>query len=454
MSQLKVINPATEEVINTLNTDTAESVSEKFKRAKSEQLYWQEAPLEERISIISHFKDLLLKNKEELAKIQTAETGKPIKQALGEITATGPRIDYFLENVAATLQAEAASSSEHISYEPLGVIANISAWNYPWFVGTNVYIPALLTGNAVLYKPSELCPQLGLKVEELFIKAGLPEGLFQTLIGDGSIGQELLKQDIRGVFFTGSYGTGKRISEAVGGKLIKIQLELGGKDPIYVMPDANPLAAAEALADGAFYNNGQSCCSVERIYVHQDIHDEFVKHFVKTVKGFKQGDPAKDSTYLGPLTRKEQVELLQMQVEDAESKGANKLIGGQPVNGKGYYFEPTVFSNVNHNMLLMKDESFGPIIGIQSVKDDDEATELMNDTVYGLTAGVYGNDERKARLLLSKINSGSVYYNCCDRVSPRLPWTGRGHSGIGSTLSKIGILAFVQPKAWHNLSAE
>ena len=213
--------------------------------------------------------------------------------------------------------------------------------------------------------------------------------------------------------------------------------------------DADPKKAAESLADGAMYNTGQSCCSVERIYVHEKIHDAFVDAFVATVKGFKAGDPMDDGTYIGAITRAPQLDVLDAQVKDAQAKGAKLLAGGQRGAGPGNWYEATVFSNVSHDMELMKEESFGPIIGIQKVSGDTEAVKLMNDTRYGLTAGVYTPDEARARKLLAQVNAGSVYWNCCDRVSPRLPWSGYGDSGVGLTLSTYGIETFTRPKAWH-----
>ena len=376
------------------------------------------------------------------------ETGKPISQTKNEIKATEKRIEFFLENIDAVI-ADKNSDKEIIKYEALGVIANISAWNYPYFVGTNVFIPALLCGNSVLYKASEFSIQTGLAIENCFKNAGLPDNLFLNVIGTGEQGRFLLEQNINGMFFTGSYPTGIKISHSVSDKLIKTQFELGGKDPIYVCNDTNVEGAAEALADGAFYNCGQSCCAVERIYIHKDIYHPFVEHFSKIVRSFKVGDPMDELTYIGPLTRSAQLEVLEDQVKDAQLKGAKLVCGGKRLSREGFYFEPTVLIDCNHGMKVMREESFGPIIGLMPVENDAEALKLMNDTEYGLTAGVYTQDKQRAEKIMGELNSGSVYWNCCDRVNPKLPWTGRKHSGLGSTLSTIGIECFLQPKAWH-----
>jgi acyl-CoA reductase-like NAD-dependent aldehyde dehydrogenase len=228
-----------------------------------------------------------------------------------------------------------------------------------------------------------------------------------------------------------------------------VQLELGGKDPAYVCEDVNVANAAAAVAEGAFYNTGQSCCAVERVYVHDRIAAKFVDAFVDAVRGYTVGDPTDEATFIGPLARKAQLDVLEEQVRDARARGARLLLGGERRKGRGYFFEPTVLAGVDHDMKVMRDESFGPIIGIQAVSGDDEAVHLMNETEYGLTAAVYTPDRERADRVLSQLVAGTVYWNCCDRVSPRLPWTGRKHSGIGTTLSIAGIRAFVQPKAWH-----
>ena len=449
---LEIVNPTTKQLITKLPEDTRETLAQAYKAAKTAQRAWAKVPVAERIATIARWKERVAKDRQRLAEILTGEMGKPLQQSLNELDALSGRVDFFLEHTAKLLEEEVVqtgATEERIAWEPLGVIANISAWNYPYFVGSNVFVPALLTGNAVLYKPSELTTQTGLAIGELLHEAGVPKDVFRVVVGGGAVGAALAEQPVDGIFFTGSYATGKRIAEAVAGRLIKLQLELGGKDPAYVAEDADAKVAAESLADGAMYNAGQSCCSVERIYVHEKVAAPFIAAFVATVKGFVVGDPRELGTYIGPLARAQQLEVLETQVKDALAKGAKLLVGGKRDAARDGWFEPTVLVDVTNDMKVMRDESFGPIIGIQVVKSDDEAIERMNDTEYGLTAGVYTKDRARAEAVLHAVDAGSAYWNCCDRVSPRLPWTGRRHSGIGSTLSTHGIRTFVQPKGWH-----
>jgi len=450
---VKISNPADGTPIREIAEDDADAVAAKCAAARRAQPGWASVPLGDRLGVIGKFKQQIEKRKSELAQILTRETGKPIAQSRNELNALAGRIDFFLQHTKNALAAETVLADqklqEQITHEPLGVVANISAWNYPYFVGSNVFVPALLAGNAVLYKPSEFAALTGLAIGEMLHAAGVPADVFAVIVGAGATGAALVEQPVDGIFFTGSYATGARIAAACAPRMLKLQLELGGKDPTYVCEDAEPKIAAESLADGAMYNAGQSCCSVERIYVHERIHDRFVAAFVATVQGFKCGDPLDEKTYLGPLARAPQIAVLEAQVADALAKGAQLLAGGKRIARPGNWFEATVFSNVDHSMELMREESFGPLIGIQKVAGDEEALRLMNDTAYGLTAGVYTPDEARARRILAQVRSGSVYWNCCDRVSPRLPWSGVGHSGVGVTLSTYGIQAFTRPKAWH-----
>ena len=453
MNTLKIRNPATGTLLAEPNADDAASVAAKAAAARAAQPAWAAVPLAEKLAVVQRFRAGVVAELDALAHTLTLEMGKPITQARNELNGLLPRIDFFLEQTESSVRDEhvfdGAGVHEQITHIPLGVVANISAWNYPWFVGCNVIVPALLTGNAVLYKPSEHAMLTGLHITRLLHAAGVPADVMQCLVGAGEVGTALLAQRLDGVFFTGSHATGVRIAQAVAPKLLKLQLELGGKDPVYVRADADVRSAAEGLADGAMYNTGQSCCSVERIYVHESLHDAFVEHFVATVKGMRMGDPLQADTYIGAVTRAPQLAVLQAQVDDAVAKGATLHCGGRSRPGPGNWFEPTVLSGVNHGMELMREESFGPVIGIQKVRRDEEAVALMNDTRYGLTAGVYTRDEVRARELLARVNAGTVYWNCCDRVSPRLPWSGHGDSGVGLTLSTYGIQAFTRPKAWH-----
>ena len=450
---MDIINPATEELVLSIEDDNLSSISTKISRARVAQPLWAARTYEKRAEILKKFGEILVSHKERFAEDLTCEMGKPLAQAKGEISGVQARLDYFLEEIPKHLKPrlvhESLNMLEQVTLEPLGIIANISAWNYPYFVGANVFIPALLTGNAVLYKPSEFATITGMNITKCLHEAGVPEEVFAPIVGGGKVGELLLSQELDGVFFTGSHLTGKKIAAAVAPKMARLQLELGGKDPLYVCGDVDIEKAATNAAEGCFYNTGQSCCSVERVYVHQDIAEDFIKAYVTAVGQYKMGDPMDESVFIGPLTRESQLEILEGQIVDALEKGATLHLGGKRSLTQGYYFEPAVLTGVNQEMALMREESFGPVIGIMVVESDQAAVEAMNDTTYGLTAGVYCPDQDRAHEILEQLKAGSVYWNCCDRVSAKLPWTGWKNSGVGSTLGEEGICAFLQPKAWH-----
>eukprot|EP00238_Polyblepharides_amylifera_P014846 CAMPEP_0196577412 /NCGR_PEP_ID=MMETSP1081-20130531/6478_1 /TAXON_ID=36882 /ORGANISM="Pyramimonas amylifera, Strain CCMP720" /LENGTH=497 /DNA_ID=CAMNT_0041896335 /DNA_START=260 /DNA_END=1753 /DNA_ORIENTATION=- len=456
-NSFKIIDPTTEELIADVKADTEDQVAAKVARAVAAQREWANTPLQTRKDALLQFTHLLGQEKQNLAALLCAEMGKPIKQAISEIAATQSRIKFLVENAAQVLEPKTMSSSgrvkERVEYQPLGTVANISAWNYPYFVSSSVFAAALLTGNTVVYKPSEVTALTGGAMTILLHQAGVPEETFVLTQGGGPTGQALTRSPgLGGIFFTGSLATGRNIARQAAENFTRLQLELGGKDPVYVradVPDVGKVAAA--LADGAFYNNGQSCCSVERIYVAKEIAEEFIAAFAETVRGFRMGCPTEEDTYLGPLARKDNLAHLKSQVDDAVAKGARQIVGQSdfelPIHG--WYFPPTVLTQVDHTMDIMRDESFGPVVGIQVVSGDEEAVALMDDTTFGLTAGVYTPDEEAALKILRELDTGTGYWNCCDRVSARLPWSGRRNSGIGSTLSIEGLRAFVQPKALH-----
>ncbi|MBC7539922.1 MAG: aldehyde dehydrogenase family protein [Bacteriovorax sp.] len=441
---MKILNPATNKLIKEVGEDTKSSVTEKFEMAKAAHKSWAAQTMESRLFVITKFSELLAKNSEILANDLTSEMGKPLQESLNEINGAQKRITFFIENSKKWLSENHVhtdgNTKEVLSFDPLGVIANISAWNYPFLVGVNVFIPALIAGNAVLYKPSEFATLTGLNIAKLMHEAGVPTNIFVPLIGDSRIGEVLLDLPLDGYFFTGSFKTGKYIAEKVAHKLVPVGLELGGKDPLYVTDDVNDIKqVAGAVAEGCLYNNGQSCCAVERVYVNEKVYDEFMTYFLPEIKNFSTG----------AITRPTHLDFLDSQIQDAVSKGAKVLIGGKKIKSDGNYFEPTVLVDVNHNMKVMTEETFGPVIGVMKVKNDEEAIKLMNDCEYGLTASVYSKNIDRAKKIAGQVDAGTAYINCCDRVSPYLPWAGRKNSGLGTTLSYLGILAFTKPRAWH-----
>ena len=451
---IEITNPYTEKKFANIQETPREDIHNLFLESQKAQGKWAQTPLSERKNILYNFQNLLSTHEKECAETLTSEMGKPYIQALNEIRGTQDRVSWFLEHTPSSLFSSQAiktpNMSESIDWEPLGVIANISAWNYPYFVGSNVFIPALLCGNTVLYKPSEVTPLTGKKIEELFQKAGLPPHVFKTLQGGKEVGESLLQEDIQGVFFTGSAKTGKKIAEKCSARMIKTGFELGGKDAAYVREDADLLFSAQEIRSGVFYNAGQSCCSVERIYLHHSIETKFLDLFLEELTQLKVGDPFDPSTTLGPLAQKEHISFLDHQIKDALDKGAHILYQKSlPTHLKGWFFPPTVLGKVNHTMKIMQEESFGPVVGIESVQNDNEAIKSMNNTSYGLTSSVFSKDYEKTQHLLKALNTGTVYWNCCDRISPYLPWSGRKNSGIGSTLSQVGIYSFLQPKSFH-----
>ena len=454
MTTIQIINPATEELVSSVTTDTPQTITAKYELLRNGQRAWASTPLADRLACIQNFHALLGSEIESIALSLTLEMGKPLQQARNEINGARSRIQFFLDNAEKWLSPEwinpEGGTREKITYEPLGVIANISAWNYPYLVGVNVFIPALIGVNAVFYKPSEFTLLTGQHIQDLLYRSGIPENVFQLAIGGGAVGELLLDLPLDGYFFTGSYKTGKYIASKVAPKLVPCQLELGGKDPLYVTETVKDInQVAEAALEGVVYNNGQSCCAVERIYVQEKVYDQFVESISRMAAKLVVGNPTESSTEIGPLSRKEQVIFLQSQIDDAVQKGASIVSGGNPLPEKGYFLSPTILAGVNHSMEIMKAESFGPVISIQKVASDEEAIRLMLDTEYGLTAAVYSSDFERAENIMQQMDTGTVYWNCCDRVSAGLPWSGRRNSGLGATLSYAGIRAFVQPKAWH-----
>jgi len=404
------------------------------------------ATVAERVATVGRFGELLKERLEECASTLTRDTGKPITQSRNEVRATVGRVAYFASQAEEALATKVVGDGEEIRFEALGVVANVSAWNYPYFVGSNVWVPALLAGNAVIYKPSERCVGVGRLVESLWRDAGCE----QFFLAEASAGPELVSSpEIDGVCFTGSAATGEKIRRTVHVGC-RLQLELGGKDAALVVDDvADVTEVAKALADGAFYNTGQSCCSIERIYVQDPLFDAFSDAFAAQVATFKAGSEWDPTTYLGPLCLATQPAFLQSQVDDALAKGAKILTAGTaPPTPR--HFPPTVLTNVTPDMDVARAESFGPIVTLDRVsRDDRDAVDKINDSDFGLTAAVYSSQRDRGIAILKQLKTGTAYLNCCDRSSPNLPWQGRKLSGVGLTMSYLGIQAMAIPRAYH-----
>jgi acyl-CoA reductase-like NAD-dependent aldehyde dehydrogenase/uncharacterized protein YceH (UPF0502 family) len=450
---LEIRDPATGDVLRAVAITEAGEIAQKVARARAAQPAWAARPYTERAAALRAFRDLLAAETEECARLTTSEVGKPITQSRNEVRAVLERIDWNIEHAGGVVAGHTVTSDgdlvERITYEPVGVVAHISAWNYPYFVALNSIVPALVTGNAVCYKPSEHATLTGLRLIDLLHRGGVPVDVVHAIVGGGPSGAALIDADIDLVCFTGSYATGRRVAAAAAERLLRVQLELGGKDPAYVCDDVDPEEAALAIAAGAFYNGGQSCSATERVYVHEAVWESFVAALVDVVSAYRVGDPDDDATDVGPLARAEQISRLEAQLADAHDRGGKVLCGGTRIDRPGNWFAPTVVVDVPDAAALMRDESFGPVIGVARVRDDSEAAVRMDDTEFGLGAAVFTRDRARAERILGALDVGNAYWNAADRSTVRLPWAGRRHSGLGTSMSESGVRAFVREKAWH-----
>jgi acyl-CoA reductase-like NAD-dependent aldehyde dehydrogenase len=453
---LRVRNPATGAVVREVAVTEPGEIGQKAERARRAQKPWAARPYADRAAVLGRFRELLDTEAEECARTTTSEVGKPIRQARSEIRAVLERIDWNIARVGDVVAPRVVTNDgadgavgERITYEPVGVVAHISAWNYPYFVALNSIVPALLTGNAALYKPSEYATLTGLRLVDLLHRAGAPVDAVQAVVGSAATGAALVDADVDMICFTGSYATGRGVAASAADRLLRVQLELGGKDAAYVCEDADLSAAAIGVAEGACYNSGQSCCALERIFVHEAVYDGFVDALVDVVSGYRVGSPEDETTEIGPIVRPAQLEVLESQIADATAKGARVLCGGGRMGGAGNWFAPTVLVDVDDQMAIMRDETFGPLVPVVRVRDDDDAVARMDDTEYGLGAAVFSTDRSRAERVLHRLDVGNAYWNTSDRSSVRLPWAGRRHSGSGVCMSDAGIRTFVREKAWH-----
>jgi acyl-CoA reductase-like NAD-dependent aldehyde dehydrogenase len=453
-SNWNLVNPATESVFRVIEPTHEAELESILGKMRAAQQLWRDVPVAQRADVCRQFIDAFRAMKEQVALDLTRQMGKPIGQARQEVDTMLDRAATMARLAGGALQDDILPPKDgfrrFIRHEPLGIILDIPAWNYPLLIAVNVVVPAILAGNAVLLKHARLTPLCGDAFVDAFRKTNLPPDLIASIhVGHDTVRKLIDARAIDFVSFTGSVEGGREVYQAASSRLLDMGLELGGKDPAFVHEDANFDFTVANLVDGAFYNAGQSCCAVERIYVMRSLYQRFVDAYVTEVEKYKLGDPEAAATTVGPLAQRKAVELVESQITQALNRGATVITGGRRLPGTGYFFQPTVLVDVDHSMNVMMDESFGPVIGIMPVDSEDEAVRLMNDSPYGLTASIWTEDIERGEALAHRTAAGTVYVNRCDYLDPELAWTGIKDSGHGCTLSHLGFLYLTRPKSFH-----
>ncbi len=457
MSKLQCISPIDGSLYVERHLASNPEVLAALAKAEAAREPWKHTPVSERVALVRKAVAAFAAKESQLAEELCWMMGRPIRYAAGEIRGFVERASYMAdiaESALADIQvAEKPGFIRFIRREPLGVALVIAPWNYPYLTAVNAVVPALLAGNPVLLKHSAQTPLCAERMVEAFTEAGLPEGVFQYLHLSHVATEHLIHApSVAHVAFTGSVPGGKMVEQAIAGRFISAGLELGGKDPAYVRFDADLKHAVETTIDGAFFNSGQSCCGIERIYVHESLYDAFVEQAVALVKQYKLGRSDDPDTTLGPLVRAEAADFVRGQIHEAVEQGAiaHLVPADFPLDHPGSpYLAPQVLTNVHHGMRVMTEESFGPVVGIQKVRDDAEALTLMNDSEFGLTAAIFSQDVEAAMALADRVEAGTVFLNRCDYLDPALAWTGVKNSGRGCTLSSVGFEHLTRPKSFH-----
>jgi acyl-CoA reductase-like NAD-dependent aldehyde dehydrogenase len=456
-NQVRTISPIDGSVYVERDFATQPQINAALQLAQQAQTSWKKISLSERQAICSKAVDAFASNREKIGEELCWMMGRPIRYAAGEVAGFEERARYMIDVSEQALQTitvpEKAGFTRYIQREALGVVLVIAPWNYPYLTAINAIMPAILAGNSVVLKHSAQTPLCAERIAEAFTAAGLPEGVFQYLhISHDDTESVIQSDEVSYVAFTGSVAGGEMVEKAVAGRFIGVGLELGGKDPAYIRADADIDLAVEATIDGAFFNSGQSCCGIERIYVDASIHDEFVAKAVALVKQYKLGRSDDPATTLGPVVRPAAADFVRGQIADAVNKGAQVHIDPSDfaLDKPGTaYLAPQVLTDVTHEMRVMTEESFGPVVGIQKVSSDQEAIALMNDSEFGLTASIFTRDIELGIELGQQVETGTFFVNRCDYLDPALAWTGIKNSGRGCTLSQLGYESLTRPKSFH-----
>jgi len=455
MAMIQCVSPVNGQVFAEREAMSFEAAKSKVARARQAQKAWSRRPLDERVELVLKGVGRLNEMASEVVPELAWQMGRPIRYG-GEFRGFNERSNYLASIAADSLKPlvieESGAFERRIEREPHGVVFVIAPWNYPYMTAINTVAPALMAGNTVVLKHAQQTLLVGERMVCAFVEAGIPEDVFVNLFLTHDVTSQLIADGcFNFINFTGSVEGGRAIERAAAGSFAGLGLELGGKDPGYVMEDANLDAAVDTLMDGAFFNSGQCCCGIERVYVHESLFDAFVEKAVAFVSAYKLGNPLEQETTLGPMANKRFAATVRSQTAEAIAAGARPLIDAKlfPQDDGGTYLAPQVLIDVDHSMRVMKEESFGPVVGIMKVKNDGEALALMNDSPYGLTASLWTSDSRRAARIGREVETGTVFMNRADYLDPALCWTGCKETGKGGSLSVIGFQNLTRPKSYH-----
>jgi acyl-CoA reductase-like NAD-dependent aldehyde dehydrogenase len=457
--ELESLNPATGERVGAVPTLLPEEVQAVVDDVASVQPFWAQLPIADRARYMRRAAQVIIDDIEDLAALLSREQGKPINEAyVMELLPTIDALHWIARNAEEILADEKIKTPQvfliqkrnHFSYDPLGVVGVIAPWNYPWSIPFGEVAIALACGNGVVLKPASLTPLIGQKIQEVFERAGVPEGLVRTVHGGGAVGRALVESSAAKIFFTGSVEVGRGVGVACAERMKGCVLELGGKDPQVVLPDANLANAISGCLWGGFANAGQTCSGIERVYVHREVADRFVEGVVRGARELRVGDPLSGDTEIGPMVSRDQFELVKELVDDAVASGAELHCGG-PVDVpgmSGHFYAPAVLTGVTHDMRIMREEIFGPVVPIVTVRDEEEAIRLANDSEFGLGASVWTLDRGKAELIARRLQAGMVWINdhMYSHGACQCSWGGVKHSGLGRSHSKFGFYECVDIK--------